>query len=769
MKFQNLNDLIFLRLIIFLVILSWGCHEDIRDLEKYKSPDWLKGKILTQMKNEEDLSIFTSCLEKVGYDTLLNTSGSYTVFAPTNEAFAKYFQDHPEYNTIKDIPNDKLEAIVEFQIIYNAWSKEQLQTLDVSGWIDPDNVLSKPRAYKRKTLFYEKNKSYPVKRIGSYYRIVDPSESTGNKIAYTEFNKYCPVFFQDFFNVYDLNYSDYSFYFNRPFEPGKLYFAEAEIGDGIQAQNGIIYKTDRVVTPLPNAEEILEKGFKSFSYSKFLDLVHSFSEFSVNLEATYDQPGAEQGLAVDTLYNLIYHNLILNIHNELTVGNDPRNTYSFHPGLLAPTDEALDSYLNEYLSLWGDFKDLPDLIKRLIVNSYMSKNAIYGTDITKGFINGLNDSVLINENDIIQKAFGSNCSFLGLNKAIVPRVITSVCRPLYLTRAYETMMYACEDTRVLTALKKQNANYGFYLPPDIITGRNGDSSLIRNITNVELNRYYYIGKSWTEDKMKTRSTNEIRNQILNQITESTPDGSADKEFLRTLGGNYIIVNNVDGTAQGTSTSKFGYEGVVGITIYPKLYQEYTDNGQVFTVNGWFYFENIVSYAGLILTRYPEFLNLLEKAGLYDPVYYRLKFLIDGENYTAFIPTAQALEDYRVDTLSIKELKDFLMYHFVMGELIFTDGKKPSGRYPTTLQDESSTTYNTIYSSLNIRPMPNTIQILDKNGGVYLDIHENGELTNKFIAYKYNKDPASSSNWDYIITGVVHEIDKVLREDLLDAN
>jgi hypothetical protein len=102
-------------------------------------------------------------------------------------------------------------------------------------------------------------------------------------------------------------------------------------------------------------------------------------------------------------------------------------------------------------------------------------------------------------------------------------------------------------------------------------------------------------------------------------------------------------------------------------------------------------------------------------------------------------------------------------------LIFTDGKKPSGRYPTTLQDESSTTYNTIYSSLNIRPMPNTIQILDKNGGVYLDIHENGELTNKFIAYKYNKDPASSSNWDYIITGVVHEIDKVLREDLLDAN
>jgi len=331
-------------------------------------------------------------------------------------------------------------------------------------------------------------------------------------------------------------------------------------------------------------------------------------------------------------------------------------------------------------------------------------------------------------------------------------------------------MYACEDTRVLTALKKQNANFGFYLPPDIIIGRDpGDSSLIRMITNSELDQYYFMGRNRTKLVNDTRSVNEIRNQILNQITESNPDGSADKEFLKTLGGNYIIVNNIDGTAQGTSPSKYGYKGVEEITIHPELYQEYTDNGKVFTVDGWFYFDNIVSYVGLFLTRYPEFLDLLEKAGLYDPLYYRLNFLIDGEFYTAFIPTAQALSDYRVDTLSVDELRDFLMYHFVKGELIFTDGKKPSKNYPTTLLDESSTTYNTIFSSLNIRPRPNTIEILDKNGEVYLDIRENGELTNKFIAYQYIKNSTTPSSWDYIITGVVHEIDKVLREDLLDAN
>src|SRR4030042_811729 len=229
MKYKDTKYFHFLLTVAFLVGICWGCHEDITDLEKYKSPEWLKGKLFTQIKAQEDLNIFISCLEKTGYDTLLNTSGSYTVFAPTDEAFQKFFQDHPVYSSIEDIPVKELDAIIRYQIIYNAWTKRQFQTLDVSGWIDPDNELSEPRAYKRATLFYEENKSFPAKRFGSYYRIVDSTESTSNKIAYTEFNKYCPIFFQEFFNVYDLNYNDYEFYFNRSFDPGKIYFAGAEI------------------------------------------------------------------------------------------------------------------------------------------------------------------------------------------------------------------------------------------------------------------------------------------------------------------------------------------------------------------------------------------------------------------------------------------------------------------------------------------------------------------------------------------------------------
>ena len=74
--------------IVFLIgcTLLWGCR-DIYELEKYQRPDWLVGKIYTQITTQPDLSDFSTCLQLTGYDTILDVTGSYTVFAPTNQAF----------------------------------------------------------------------------------------------------------------------------------------------------------------------------------------------------------------------------------------------------------------------------------------------------------------------------------------------------------------------------------------------------------------------------------------------------------------------------------------------------------------------------------------------------------------------------------------------------------------------------------------------------------------------------------------------------------
>ena len=193
---------------LFLVIFIFaGCEKKMPD--KYIPKDWLKGKIFTQISEQDDLNTFILCLELTGYDTLLNTSGSYSVFAPTDDAFDLFFQEHSEDNSLEDIPEEELIKIVEYQIIYDAWSIQQFQSLDYFGWIDPGNKLHKPRAYKHKTIYHPENRLYPVKFSGNTYRIAHPQESNRTFRAFTQSNKYCPVFFNEYFDVYGLNYDDY--------------------------------------------------------------------------------------------------------------------------------------------------------------------------------------------------------------------------------------------------------------------------------------------------------------------------------------------------------------------------------------------------------------------------------------------------------------------------------------------------------------------------------------------------------------------------------
>ncbi len=119
--------------LLFLLgcILLVGCR-DIYDLEKYQRPDWLVGKIYTQISSDPELSDFANCLILTGYDSILDITGFYTVFAPTNDAFDAWFLEHPEYGgLVESIPGQELENLVERHVLQNGWSLKQLQSLDI--------------------------------------------------------------------------------------------------------------------------------------------------------------------------------------------------------------------------------------------------------------------------------------------------------------------------------------------------------------------------------------------------------------------------------------------------------------------------------------------------------------------------------------------------------------------------------------------------------------------------------------------------------------
>ncbi len=768
-----------LKVIVFTivtVITLAKCKDELR-YEKYEKPDWLAGKIYTQMKTEPDISTFTSCVEKIGLDSILDVSGSYTVFASTNDAWSSYLEKNG-YASIDDIPTDKLARIIKYSIIQNAWSKIQLRTLDVYGWIDTMDINNnKARGNKRVTLLLEENVKYGVKSykpVGESIdinkervAIVDTTKSNWTRKAITDSRKYAPVFYKEYFDIYHLKSSDYSFYFDRTFDGGNnIYYAGSKIiSDEIFAENGFIYKVDRVVEPLNNALEMISSVDNEKKYSLFLQLLNLFPEFKYNEQKTLEQPGADEGLLVDSLFNLTYPSLTFNLNLEKTkapsgtFGLPPDVTVRYQYGLMAPTNIAFNTFLDDYIRIdigWGRLIDLPDRIKRMIVNSYLSENVVYPSDYESGFYNGEKDLVKLNTNDITDKRYGSNCSFIGLNNAIIPRAFKSITGPAYLLEGYNKVMNGIEESGLLAALKKPNKDYVFFIEPDNETDQ--DSSFFYDsYSNNPDRKFYLFSGDLGHRKKEYISVNDLRTLFLNQVAIKNPTGIPNKEFIPNLAGNYIIFNNITGEVSGTASTTEGFSGGENTPEFPEFLDINTDNGKTYKVKNWFSFSTISLFV-TISSKYVKFYNLLKKAGLATD--YELTFISKSDFCTAFIPSDDALNNAGVDDMPIDELKSFLQFHFIQGLLIFTDGSSPSKYYETYRVDEKSTEYNKVFTKVYIHTNIDKIILPDESDNDYINVVDILDHTNQLTVYStaksgdFNLFPMVYNN------AVIHEVDKV---------
>jgi len=315
-----------------------------------------------------------------------------------------------QYTSVTDIPEPELEKLVKFHIIQNGWSCEQLQELNEDGWIDPDDPDSEPNAYKRQTILINPTEKYWTKRRGDSEEIVrDSSSSSRYKKVYTRSRKYIPLFFDRLFDIYNLSPEDYSFYFNRSYEPGNTYYAGAKIIQAdIFAENGFIHIIDKVVKPMLNAREMLDRELPGESYRMILDMIYKDPDFESNRQMTSDQAEARAGGVFDTLYDLSFPKLPFDIHEELT-GQDYslfKHVYLYHNGIYVPTDDAFQAFLDEIVTSrsgyphWPDFQSVPDPVKDIILRSFFTNNPVYQKDFQKGFNDFENNKIFINEADI---------------------------------------------------------------------------------------------------------------------------------------------------------------------------------------------------------------------------------------------------------------------------------------------------------------------------------------------------------------------------------
>ncbi|MFC2089627.1 fasciclin domain-containing protein [Bacteroidota bacterium] len=735
-------------LLVILLILSVGC-EDITEREKFQRPDWLPGKLYTTVSSQEYLTQFSECLRLSGLDSILDVSGSWAVFAPTDGAVERFLVEN-QYASLEDIPVEELRIIVKSHILQNPWTLDQLQGIDQNGWRSNDNGNWRSYAFKFQTIFKNSNEKYWIKRNNNVDRIVmDSTIANDFRIVYTGSRKYAPVFYDEYVDANGISSEDFSFYFGRAYEPGSVYFAGGKILKAdIFAENGFVHIIDRVVEPMLNAKELLERETPGESYKLFLEMIYwYYPTFEPNIAATNDQAAVRIGGDIDTLFDLhyggflqdTYDDLAFDIHSENVEVQNWYYSYDYtlvrHNGIIAPTDDAFRDFIDGLLTAnsgyphWSDYRSLPWDIVQLIFPRHFMSSPVYPSSYEYYTFFYNDDRFLQNEGDIIRNVFGSNCTFIGLSSYNPDKVFTSVTGPVFCRPKFSWFRLALQYSGTDDILATDDGELCFFPISDYALDL--DSSM--TLTWQDIDYYQYNFREYNRLNMawEDLSGGAIRSRILNHVGTSLPDGSANKEFIPTMGGNYIIWNNSDNTVRGSLPSTIGFNGDVEVSNTANRMAGRSDNGEVYSVDYWFNFDN--KSMQTILWRYSKFFSLLTKAGIEN-----LSFIDSWENYTVFVPSNDALESYQADTLSMADLGDFLKYHFVRGAMIFTDNKQASDYYSTSSG-----------AMLNIRTSPDVIEILDNNGDTYLFIPEQENSTNIMVSDRSE------------VTSVVHEIDKVL--------
>ncbi|GGF78445.1 fasciclin domain-containing protein [Wenyingzhuangia marina] len=111
---KNIIKLPIIRL-MFLTICSIslliGCEP-----EQYKETTDETPNITEYLRDTPEYSMFLEILEKTGYDTFMNTYGTYTLFLPTNNAIENYLVDN-NYTSIDQVPLTDLQELAKLHVL----------------------------------------------------------------------------------------------------------------------------------------------------------------------------------------------------------------------------------------------------------------------------------------------------------------------------------------------------------------------------------------------------------------------------------------------------------------------------------------------------------------------------------------------------------------------------------------------------------------------------------------------------------------------------
>lgn len=439
---------------LFLTLLT-SCSRDVFD-EYYDRPESLEPPIYQQLEARGNFKNLLILIEKAGYKDILGKAGYWTMMAPNDEAFSKFFQEQG-ITDVNKVDPETASKIVRYALIYNAFRTEQLSDYQsAAGWV-PD------MAFRRRTAFYD---GFQTKTINSKPMIVVGSNRNGGYVPGDNNNKYISYFEKEYFAAQSLNSNDYNFFFpNSTYTDFNVLAGTIKEAD-IIAENGIIQEVSQVSLPLVNLDQYLESNSEYSEFRKLIEdnlVTYAFVQSATTTYRNYTGKN-------DDVYVKFYDpTLPYSLNNENFLKQADNDGQSDAYTLFAPDNASLEKFINEVLLKNYTREQLPKYIFQDLLKAHMVVGAVWPSKLSS-FNNGLDEDLRFNlSTDVKEAKVLSNGFFYGTNKVQASNLFYSVYTSAYLDPKFTLATRLFNDgSSYREIISNINQKFTLFLPSDTV-------------------------------------------------------------------------------------------------------------------------------------------------------------------------------------------------------------------------------------------------------------------------------------------------------------
>jgi uncharacterized surface protein with fasciclin (FAS1) repeats len=452
---------------VLLVFAS--CRKKAWD-EFYNRPDSLADPIYSQLNNKGNFKSLLALIDKSGYKPVLSLGGGYwTMFAPNDEAFDKYFKDKGLAN-VDAIDSVTARAMVQYCLVYNSFEKSRLDdyqaTANNQGWT-PSVAFRRATAYY--TGFYKdtgvNNKS--ITAIANN-RNNSTGSLTGNYVFGDDNNKYITYFTDDYFNTAGLSASDYNYFYPSSSYTGFNVGEAKVVTKDIPAENGVIHEIDRVISPLQSIDEYIRSKPEYSSFRAILNRMYTNNtvQFIYNTDASHRYQvltGKNDSVFVKAYSPL----LSFSPNNENFLKVEENDGQKDCWTMFIPNNAAVDNYVKKVLcEYYPSLDQMPMEIIADFLNAHMFATAVWPTKfaVTR---NKFAEPARFNPaTDVFDKKILSNGIVYGTTKVEEADVFSTVYSKAYLNPGYTMMTRLLNVTGLKLMIANSNVPVNIFLISD---------------------------------------------------------------------------------------------------------------------------------------------------------------------------------------------------------------------------------------------------------------------------------------------------------------